>query len=468
MNYTKIFTLILVAVLVMCCVTPPVLAVEGTEFLDYYGIDATTAYLGDDTITENVGAAFLYELNSDTMMYSYNADVKMYPSSLVKILTALLAIKEGNLSDKITVEQAVIDSVPYYAASAGLVAGEVISLSDLIYCMMVGSANDAASVIAVHISGSQSAFVQKMNSYAQTLGCTNTHFTNVHGLHDERQYTTARDIARILKEAASLDAFLKYFNTAKYSVPATNKTPNGRNLSTGNYLMNSDVLVDYYDSRVIGGRTGTTNDGLRCLATLAEVDSMRLICIVMGAESVYDDEGNTEVYGSFWETSALLDAGFTGHQVVQVLYENQTLKQLPVENGNNDVVVGAASAVYSVLPANISISDLSYRYMNETSIVAPITLGQVLSSVQVWYGGRCVGNVDLIAMNAVPINTQEQAPGQENTEKEENSNAILIIGSIVVGTILLVFIVFFAKRLTVILMRKRYNQYRRNRRKGRR
>ena len=134
------------------------------------GIDASTTLLGEKKLVDNVQAAAMYEANSGTLMYTWKADAKMYPASLVKILTALIALEEGDPTAVVTVSAESVASVPAGAVSADLVAGEQLSLKDLIYCMIVGSANDAAAVIAEHISGSQAAFVAKMNEYAERLG----------------------------------------------------------------------------------------------------------------------------------------------------------------------------------------------------------------------------------------------------------------------------------------------------------
>lgn len=478
MNYKKIVILMLVLMLVFSWVWVPACAEENDTaqpptavLTGCHGMDATTAYLGTQEIIDNKCAVILYEVNSDTLMYTANPDLKMYPSSLVKIVTTLLAVQKGNLQDVVTVNQAVLDTVSFYAAKVGLVDGEQITLSDLLYCMMVGSGNDAAAVIATYISGSQQAFVDEMNSYAADLGCTGTHFANVHGLHDEQQYTTARDMGRILVDALKNETFLEYFTTSHYSVPATNKAPDGHELATNNYLMNSET---YYDPRVVGGRAGVTDAGTRCLATLAENDSMKLACVLMNASSTYDDKGNTIVHGGFKETSALLDAGFNGYQVRQVLYENQALKQCQVLNGTNDVILAAAASSYSVLPASVSASELSYRYSDETSqFSAPINVGQVLSTVQVWYGGLCVGEAQLIALNSVtetakPIADNNQPGTSDNkTEKKQDITVWIIIISIIAVAILVLIAVRIARKMQTVSVQKRSNQYRRYRRRCR-
>lgn len=431
-----------------------------------HSIDATSAYLGAEKLTDNVGSAVLYELNSDTLMYAWHADEKVYPSSLVKILTALIAVEKGDPQAVVTVTQDALDSVPYYAASVKLQPDEQITLSDLLYCMMVGSANDAAAVIAAYISGTQEAFVKEMNDYAQALGCTGTQFTNVHGLHDEGQYTTARDMARILSAAAKNEAFLTYFSAISYYVPATNKSGE-RELSSGNFLMNTENLQLYYDSRVTGGRTGITEDGDRCLATLAQNNGMKMVCVVMGAKSTFAENGNTLTYGSFKETSTLLDACFDGYQVAQILYEGQVLKQCDVIDGENDVVLCSEKSVYSVLPTGVAISDLSFRYEAVSEqINAPVAAGQVLANVQVWHGGFCVAQTDLTALNAVRQISSQQS---DNQQKAGNGGmqAALIVVSVLVGILCLLLLIRGIRKLRILLIRRHTKQYRRSRRRSR-
>lgn len=432
------------------------------------GLDAASSYLGPVKISDNMGAAVLFEPKSETMMFSQNPDAKMYPSSLVKILTALIAVEKGNPAEIITVQQAVLDTVYYGAASADLVAGEQISLGDLIYCMMVGSANDAAAVIADHIAGSQTAFVEMMNQYAADFGCTGTQFKNVHGLHNDEQYTTARDMAKIVCAAVKNEEFLKYFSAIKYTVPATNKTAEPRDLSSQNFLMNSEKMEIYFDERATGGRTGITETGLRCLATLAENNGMQLISIVMDAKSTEDDRGNTSVYGSFNETKLLLDAGFNGYTVVQTLYKDQVLKQMPVKNGSNDLMVGSTDSAYSVLPSGTKMSDLTYRFINEPqTLEAPIQVGEPISYVQVWHGNLCVGQAELVAVNTVCEQTSAEAPKELVLSQADDNNTILIIVLIVVGAVAVVWGVRYGRPIYVRMRKKRLQEQRRNRRRSR-
>lgn len=430
-----------------------------------HSLDAMSAYLGSEKLADNVGAAVLYEMNSDTLMYAWHADKKVYPSSMVKILTALIAVEKGDPQTVITVTQDVLDSVPYYAASAELQVDEQIPLSDLLYCMMVGSANDAAAVIASHISGSQDSFVKEMNDYALALGCTGTQFTNVHGLHDEQQYTTARDMARILSAAVRNEAFLAYFSAVNYIVPATNKSEE-RELSSGNFLVNTEDFQLYYDPRVTGGRTGITEDGARCLATVAQHNGMQLISVVTGSESTFADDGSTLTYGSFKETTTLLDACFNGYQVAQVLYKGQVLKQSSIPDGENDVVLCSEESVYAVLPEDVSVADLTFKY-GDTALAAPVEAGQVLSDVEIWHGGFCIARSDLKAMNSVRKVAVGNAVDGQGESNGGLKAAVTILAWVIGGVLGVLVLIRGVRILRVYLLRRRGKAYRRNRRRSR-
>ena len=429
------------------------------------GIDATTTLLGVEKLVDNVQSAVLFEANSNTLMYTWKADAKMRPASFVKILTALIAVEEGNLSDVVTVSESAVSSVPHGAVSADLQAGEQLTLEDLLYCMMVGSANDAAAVIAEHLSGGQAAFVQKMNDYAQGIGCTNTQFTNPHGLHDDQQFTTARDAARILAAAVKNEAFFTIFTAKQHTVAATNKS-DLRSMQTGNFLVDPTSKL-YYDARVLGGRTGVTEDGKRCLASVADHNGMRLICVVMGTESEYQEDGYSAIsIGGYKETTALLDAGSNGFKTAQIIYENQALRQITVASGDSDVIVGPQTSVITILPENVSSENLTFRY-SDLPLQAPVQAGQKVSHLQVWNGNMCVAQADLYAMNSV---------GQINDllvlQNSGNGNRIVTTILLVAVCIACVaFVALFAVRgvgkLKMFIANRRKNRYHRSHRRSR-
>lgn len=430
----------------------------------FFGIDSETTLLGNKRLVENIKTAIVYEVNSDTLMYSWNADDQMFPASFVKIITALVAIEKGNLEDVVTVSESAVASVPQGAVSADLIPGEEITLEDLLYCLLMGSANDAAVVIAEHIAGSEAAFVEMLNSYAAELGCKNSYFMNPHGLHNQQQYTTARDSARILAAAVKNENFYKIFTAYKHTIEETNKSPL-RNLVTGNQMMDAASKL-YYDGRVVGGRTGVTEDGRRCLATVAENNGMQLVTVVMGAESVYQEDGYSAIsIGGYLETTALLDAGLSGYKTAQILYKGQALRQFDVENGSSNLVVGTDTSVTTVLPENVSINNLSFQY-GDIHYTAPIEKGQKVSELEVWHQNMCVAKVDLFAMNTVSVRYADADESAADQEKTIPTAVIVLLVLLAVGATGY-FGVRIYGRIRLMAANRRSRQYRRSRRRSR-
>lgn len=348
-------------------------------------------------------AALLYEIDTETLVYAYNADDKLYPASLTKVMTCLVALDLcQDLYEEITVPEEIIAAVDPSGSTMDLVAGEEIYMIDLLYGLMVESANDAASVIANHLCGSEEAFVRKMNQKAQELGCWQSHFVNVHGLHDEDHYTTARDMAKILLAALEHETFQDLYSTSYYEIEATNKSEM-RKMSTTNYLISRSVYETYYDSRVIGGKTGTTTPAGRCLVTVSESNGMRLLCVIMGAEMKVAEDGWTVLsYGTFEETKGLIDYGFDHFMPTQVMSPNQILGQFPVEYGSAAVQGMVSENSDTLVPVNSDMSSVRYEYiLDEPTLQAPIRQGDALGVVRVWYMTRCLAQQELYAAVSV-------------------------------------------------------------------
>ncbi len=397
----KFGIIFLVVLLIAACFSIPAFAANENI---YNGIDANSAIVERRVVT-NVKSAIVFEINSGTMMYADNIDERMYPASFVKIMTAILAIERGTLTDTITVTQDALRAVSPGAVSAKLQVGEVLTLKDLIYCMLTGSANDAAAVIAVHIGGDVAHFVTMMNNRAAELGCKDTNFVDPHGLQSKNQYTTARDMVRILSCAMESDFFAEVFGAVAYTVPATDLSP-ARELRTANYLTDKR-MNEYYDSRVTGGRTGVAADQTRCVTATAGNDNLQVISVVFGAKSKFAaDKYTVEEYGGFREISTLLDATLSAYQIAQVFYEDQILAQRAVVNGDNDLVLVPSEANTVLIPSGIDPNDIEYRYLdNGKTYEAPITAGSIQTGVEVWYSGQCLGKVDLLAKNSVALSS---------------------------------------------------------------
>ncbi len=468
MKKSRILCLI-IAICLTICFSVPVSAEEADVSVEYgcNTFDAKVPFLGSAEKMDSAASAILFEANSETLMYAWNPDTPLYPASLVKIMTAMIAIQEGTMTDVVTVTKEVLDTVPANAMVVKLYSDEVITVQDLLYCMMVASANDAAAVLAHHIAGSQAQFVAKMNQYAKELGCTATEFTDVHGV-DGKQRTTARDLARILSHALKNEEFRKLFGTVYYKTAATNKTSE-RALASGNYLLNDDESTIYYDKRVTGSRTGIDANGDRCIASTAAVNGMQMICIVLGAKDVYSENGySIKLIGGYKETSHLLDIGLEGYQAVQLLYQDQALQQTQVENGDCLLTLGPNINASSVLPQGVTPDQLTYKYGATGSVSLPVDKGDRVSDVQIWYGNVCLVQSGLYALNKVQNRLYDS--GNLNSGKQDPQWLLTAMKILAVVVLLAVAVLFGLRayaKLRYTAARSRSRRHRRNRRRSR-
>lgn len=433
----------------------------------YHSVDATSARLGTGKIVDNVEAAFLYETHSDTLMYSYNADIPMDPAGFVKIMTGYVAAEKGIMSDRVTVTESAMNSISSASVVLDIQVGEVLTLEDLMHCLLVRSANEAAVIIAEHISGSQTAFVAEMNRMAKELGCTNTNFTNATGLYDEEQLSTARDIARIMEKALENEAFRRAFCAADYTVPKTNMS-NERLLVTTNYLIYGNLGGVYYyiDNRVLGGRVSTTIYEKNMVAAVSQYGTMEMISIVMGSDHKISSSGYITTFGGYLETSALLNAGFANLKVAQVLYENQTITQLPVRYGDSDVILGPKESAFALIGENTTVSGLTFRYSNSgQELEAPIKKGDYISSLEIWSDGFCVAKTDLYAMNSVSRVEPVSEPITDSDINNRKFGTVLI--TIVIVIAVLIALLYVYRQISIIKARKRSQRNRQNRRRSR-
>lgn len=239
----------------------------------------------DSVSLESDQEGLLLNLSEKTVVYSKGAYDRVYPASITKIMTGLLAFTYGNMDDVVTITD---ENVNLESGSqvVGFQAGDQVTMNELVHSLLVYSGNDAASAIATHIGGSTEEFVSMMNSYAQQLGCTGTHFTNPHGLQDENHYTTPYDIYLMLKEAYTYPEFTEITQQGSYTVTYTRD-----GVETTTYLEATDHYLTGEASApkgitVLGGKTGTTDAAGNCLAILCQdAYGTPYVSIVMGASS---------------------------------------------------------------------------------------------------------------------------------------------------------------------------------------
>ena len=389
-------------------------------------------------------AAILVELNSDSTVYEYNADARVYPASLTKIMTCMLALEHGNLSDEVTVDGSLIEDLDEDASAIGLVGGETMTLEEMLYAVMVPSANDASIVVAAHIAGSVEKFVEMMNQKAQELGCTGTHFTNPDGLHDDELYTTARDLSIITKEALKSGTFRTICSTAVHELPETNFSP-ARMVYTTNYFLSTIITPRYYWEKVSGVKTGFTTPAGRCLVSLVEEGGYSYLAVVMGCETPYDEDGSP-VYGSFTESRKLLEYGLNNFTFAAVLSHLSPIAQVPVTSGAvSSAVVAPVEDVNALLPKNYDASRIRIQceLNNGESLTAPLKADEVVGVATVTYDGRVVGKTDVRTIAAVERNKILATP-----TKDDPAFLRLVPVLIIVVAVILLIISWLNRRKT--------------------
>ncbi len=248
----------------------------------------------DLSISAEAGA--LFDISRAEVLYSKNALAQMYPASTTKIMTALIALEEGNLEDTVTVTEAAVITEAG-ATLCGIKPGDRLTLTDLLYGLMLPSGNDAANAIAIHMSGSVEAFAERMNERARRLGATGTHFMNPSGLHDENHYTTAYDLYLMFNEALKYPLFREIIGIQSYTANYTDAegNPVSKTWNVGNWYQKGDRQPPE-GVTVLGGKTGTTQAAGNCLVMgNADASGDEYISIVMkaaGRPALYDNMSN--------------------------------------------------------------------------------------------------------------------------------------------------------------------------------
>ena len=336
----------------------------------------------------NCAAALLLEPESGQILFEMNADAPRAVASVTKVMTILLtleAIEQGRIS----VDQSV--SISEKASGMGgsqvlLDTGEVQTVDVLLKSMIVGSANDASVALAELMYGSQELCVDQMNSRAAELGMAHTHFVNCTGLPAEGQHTTARDVARMTM------AMLRHELYFHYSGVWLDEVDHGDGRVT--QLTNTNKLIRLYDG-CDGGKTGSTDEALYCIAATARRGDMRLITVVLGAPSGSE---------RFDLAAKMFDYGFANYRLYPVAQRGTKIKgTLPVEGGRPDGVSLILDGDLTLLVTKGSEQDVALVPELPERVEAPVELGDLIGYVRVEQGGRMLAKLPVVAASASEI-----------------------------------------------------------------
>ncbi len=351
--------------------------------------------------------AVLIDAETGTILAEKNADQKMYPASLTKIMTAILAIEMGELSDVIKVD----DNTPYEIEGShiALEPGEIMTLNDMLYALMLPSANDVALAIAKHYGSSEEEFVKLMNAKAKELGAYNTHFVNPHGLHNDNHYTTAADLALITKYAMKNETFRKIVRTEKYEVQPTNKKNETRYFTNLNKLIyNSSynqILVDgeYISPKyeyATGVKTGYTPEAGNTLVASAEKNGTELIAVAMNGASLdmYQDAHN------------LFNFGFNEYESAKLANKDTFVQNIKVQNGDSKEISIITESDLSALVKKSEAGKIESKVTID-EIKPPLDKNAIVGKIEYMLNGKVIGTVNLITPTQVKSTVSEESGG---------------------------------------------------------
>ena len=388
-----------------------------------------------------VPSAILVDAQTNNALYEKEADIPIMPASTTKILTALLvfeAIDQGviTLDDKVETTQEIVEKTPFDASKVvpNLQPGEVMTVREYLYCLLMVSDCTACDVLAQHVSGSVDAFVARMNERAAELGCRNTNFVNTHGYPDENHYTTARSLALITSEAMKHDVFREMFGTIKLRIEKTNLS-NPRMLYNSNWLIwNPDKITSIYCTHyyeyATGGKTGTSQKSGHCLVSTAQKDGRTLICVITGGKIVLDSTGTQYIYQHYYESERLFEWGFANHSNVSIVSSGDVVGKMKITGGESDSVsIEIKDNNTMLLPNDADASDVVTKIViDESKRNAPVSAGDAVGELTASYGEDIVVTVPVYAIQNIGAETS----GCQSCSFGKVVSAILIVLLVIV------------------------------------
>lgn len=323
-------------------------------------------------------AAILMEKETGRVLLAHNAREKLPMASTTKVMTALLALEEGNLDDVVTTGRNAY-GVP--GTSIYLSLGERITLRDLLYGLMLASGNDAAVAIAEHIGGDVATFCAMMTQRAAELGCTDTAFQTPHGLPCAGHYTTAHDLALIAREAMGHPLFREIVSTQRASIPWEGR-------SYDRVLNNKNKLLSTYEGAT-GIKTGYTKAAGRCLVFGAAREGMEVIGVVLNCGDW------------FGEAARLMDAGFAKYELFTALDAGESIRVLPVNEGTQETVSICTEGKLAAPVPKGMVPVLEYDLPEQ--IEAGQSEGTAVGEARMLLGGEVIAQTPLVLGESLPV-----------------------------------------------------------------
>lgn len=370
--HLKFVLAILLALLISLQSIPPIYADQEKSLPDIHG-----------------EAAYLIDVQSGQTLYSKNGNKLLAPASTTKIMTGLLAIEQGNLDEVVTASPTMLNYKLVYGTRIYMEPGEQLLLGDMLYALLLNSANDAAVAIAEHIGGNLTQFVNLMNQRAQALGLKNTTFKNPSGLSEEGHLTTAHDLARIAQVAYANPIFRDYIKTKTHVIP--------RSKDNVPFEMINENKLLWRDSMITGMKTGYTAEAGNCLVASASKDGRDLIAVILKSPG-------REIYTDMLD---LLNYGFNNFK--NVVYKPIGDSITSIHVGNQDINLVAQEPIWVTRKIGVPTPDSQSKEIPEAQIkvlpppanLTEVVAGQVLTQLEVWEGDERISVIPLSADRTV-------------------------------------------------------------------
>ncbi len=323
----------------------------------------------------NASGYVLMDADSGKILKSYGENKAMPMASTTKIMTCIIALEEKTLSDEVVIPK---EAVGIEGSSVYLSKGEKLTLEDLLYALMLESANDAAVAIAIYVGGDVEHFAEQMNRKAADLGMNQTHYVNPHGLPADGHYSSALDLAKLMQYALKNEAFRQISATKSHQIPAVG--------SGYRYLSNHNKLLRLYQY-CISGKTGYTREAGRCLVTAAEQNGKSLICVTLGAPN--DWQNHMDLY----------EYGFSLYTYRTIVSSGEITHQIPVLGGvKQNVLIGNQDSVSMSL---LEEDEFQFRYEVPLFCFARIKAGDYLGDAVVIMNDSDLVRIPLYALEDV-------------------------------------------------------------------
>ncbi len=329
-----------------------------------------------DAISSSGKSMCVIEKDSGRILYYKNENEKLPMASTTKIMTAITVLQHtNNLDEYITVDDA---SIGVEGTSIYLRQGEILSVKDLLYGLMLRSGNDAATALACHVGGSVEGFADMMNELAQSIGATNSHFANPHGLDNAEHYTTAYDLALITAYALDNPIFKEIVSTKSYQIEATNK-------SEKRYLTNKNRLLSSLQG-CCGVKTGYTSKAGRCLVSACERGNLTTVCVVLNCGPMFE------------ESAALLNASFNDYENVKIIDKNKEIynEYILDENQGKLYLYTDEDYYYPLAKGEFEKLRLEYNVSLDTA-----TEGDEVGKIDIFFDNCLLKSLKLYTMNKI-------------------------------------------------------------------